>query len=123
MRKIWIRKIWMRKHLSWVFQEASVIRIRAGADDSFRGEDKCCRAAEGGREETSRTKEGEHEKRFKILTSLSFEERRMTFLIPQVLEKSVSMMESFQGGEEVRQLKKYGINLGPLIAYNVGPTL
>ena len=97
-----MRQKWMRKHLSWVFQEASVIRIRAGADDRFRGEDKCCRAAEGGREETSRTKEGEHEKRFKIFTSLSFEERRVTFFISKVLEKSVSMMESFQGGEEVR---------------------
>ena len=41
------------------------------------------------------------------MTYLSFEERGVTFFIPQVLEKSVSMMESFQGGEEVSLVYEY----------------
>ena len=69
-------------------QEASV-RIWAGADAVFSGEDKwrSCRGEEGGGEETARPKKGlfvPQEKRFKILTSLSFNERMMTlFLSPR----------------------------------------
>ena len=48
--------------------------------------------------------------REEILTYLSFEERGVTFFNPQVLEKSVSMMESFQGGEEVSLVYEYQIH-------------
>ena len=85
-------------------QEASV-RIWAGADAVFRGEDKwrSCRGEEGGGEETARPKKGLFvplEKEIQDFDFLEFR-REDDDIISKVLEKSVSMMESFQGGEEV----------------------
>ena len=84
----------MKNHLSWVFRRQA---SASGQDPTSTSGDKTNGGLVGQKESDEKKRRG----RRKVRSREPSMKRDFDVLIAKVLEKSVSMMESFQGGEEV----------------------